>query len=316
MTYEIVKFKNVGVEIQLHQSLAHRSWVKVIVNPSSLLAGEYCPTRLFRDVKKIPKIRKKLQEILDECGIAVKLKDFKLNRVDLTRNEYFDSGDEMDARLDIFKKSYPIPHYKAVSFGEFFNDDNTYEDADKHSWTIACKDKNKKLHCEFSVYDKGYELEKRHGIIIDDHILRKELRLGQNRIRQLAKSSSWEDQLADLIKQRDKLMDKFLRRLHQDHGKIVTAEEAVEIIEVSSFRTKTKKKMGRIVKLAAKSESLIEVRKKMKIRHEQFKKLLDRFQKLEISPIPIIPVIDLLRKVKPQIEKRKFSGTRKKSIEN
>ena len=279
VTYEIVKFKNIGVEIQLHQSLVHRSWITVIVNPSSLLAGEYCPTALFHDVKKIPKVKKKLREILDECEIATKLKDFKLNRTDLTENEYYGGADELDIQLDVFKKSYPIPRYEPVLFETFLNEDGTYEDANKHSWTIACKDS------EFSVYDKRYELEKRHEILIKDHILRKELRLGRNRIRQLTKAASWEDQLEELINRQDKLMDKFQHRLHQDYGKVVTEEEAIEIIEASSFRTKTKKKMCIIMELAAKCESLIEVRTKMRMSHKHFKALLDRFQKLGISPI-------------------------------
>lgn len=286
--YEIVRFKNSGVEIHLKQSLAHKSWITIIVNPSSLLAGEYCPTALFNDVKEIPKIKEKLREILDECGIPVKLKDFNLNRTDLTRNEYYDSTEEVDEQLGIFQKSYLIPHYKPIPFEKFMNDDGTYEDANEHSWTIACGDKKnrKTSNSEFSVYDKSYELEKRHGIKLEEHILRKELRLGRDRIRQLTKSSSWEGQLAELIKKQDKLMDKFLHRLYQDCGEIVTVEQALQIIEASSFRQKTKKKMCRIVKLVVKSESLIEVREKMKLSHKHFRALLDRFRKLGISPTP------------------------------
>ena len=36
--YRILTYKPIGVEILLHQSLTHRSWIKLIVNPSSLLA--------------------------------------------------------------------------------------------------------------------------------------------------------------------------------------------------------------------------------------------------------------------------------------
>lgn len=64
-----------------------------------------------------------------------------------------------------------------------------------------------------------------------------------------------------------------------------TIELALQMIEESSFRQKTKKKMSRVVKLAAKCESLVEVRKKMTVSHKHFKALLDRFRKLGISPI-------------------------------
>ena len=95
---------------------------------------------------------------------------------------------------DIFKKSFPIPHYSAVKFGKYTNSDEKFKGANKHSWTIE----NKSKSCAFSVYDKSYELEKRHDIKIDEHILRLELRFGRSKITKLTKAKDWESQLIEL----------------------------------------------------------------------------------------------------------------------
>jgi len=82
-------------------------------------------------------------------------------------------------------------------------------------------------------------------------------------------------------------MDKFLHRLYQDSDKIVTKEQALQMIEESSFRKKTKTKMCKVVNLTVKWGSLIKVRSKMGVSHKTFKALLDRFRKLGISPITL-----------------------------
>ena len=106
----------------------------------------------------------------------------------MTYNLYYKRKADIQDRLDIFKKSFPIPHYNAVKFGKYSNSDEQFKGANKHSWTIE----NKSKSCAFSVYDKSYELEKRHDIKIDEHILRLELRFGRLKITKLTKSKDWE----------------------------------------------------------------------------------------------------------------------------
>lgn len=277
VSYEIVKFKEIGVEIWLHQSLARRSWITLIVNPSSLLKGKYCLTALFSDASKIPEVKHRLREILDSCGIDRRLKEFKLSRVDLTEDRYYPDSTEKDENLAVFKKSFLMPHYTVVPFEGF----PKAKEANDHSWTIS----NKSRTAAFSVYDKSYELAARHEIDIEDHILRLELRIERKRIRQLAPNGSWEYQLRELVRQGSKQMDKFLHRLHQDIGAIVTDERAFQMIESSSFCTKTKEPMRKAVGLIKKCETLVEVRKKMKMSRKKFKVLLGKFRKIGINPI-------------------------------
>ena len=174
--YQMPQFKDIGIEIQLGQSISHPCWLILIINPSSLLAGTYKPTALFQaDKESVQQIKHRLRNILDKIGVDRRLKEFKLSRCDLTCNLYYERKADIQDRLDIFKKSFPIPHYSAVKFGKYSNSDEKFKGANKHSWTIE----NKSKSCAFSVYDKTYELEKRHHIVIDDHILRLELRFGR-----------------------------------------------------------------------------------------------------------------------------------------
>lgn len=280
-TYQITAYKDIGVEILLHQSLSRRSWMKVIVNPSSLLEGEYCPTGLFQCRRsEIRQVKKKLRKILKQIGFERELKDFKLSRLDLTRDAYYESADEVTMRLQNFKKSYVMPRYQPVSFKEYAGKETKARGANQHSWTIASG------QCAFSVYDKSWELNVRHGVVIEEHILRQELRLERKRIRQMTDVKHWWEQLVEIYEQQDKQMDKFLHRLYQDFDRIVPLEELMREIDASGFREKNKKRMRRLAKRMDGCESLTAAQKSLRMKKKCFIELLERFRKLGISPIP------------------------------
>ena len=283
------KYKPQGVEILLTQSIDHRSWIRLIINPSSLRSGRYEPLALFQaEHADLKQIHKRLKEIIKELDLPMKLKDFKLNRVDFTWNLYCKSSEEVKVRLDIFRKSEQLPHYKeknprrksgerdeAIDQPLYANKKN------QHSWTTCAK------NCEFSVYDKGYELKKQHGITILSSILRLELRISRQRLQKLAGKGNWEDQLRQLSKDQDKVMDKFLHRLHQDFSQVVHKKEALKRIEESSFQKRTKDKMRELVKKMSSCGSFTAARQKMGISKKSFIQLLRKFEKIKISPITL-----------------------------
>ena len=280
--YQMPQFKSIGVEIHLGQSISHPCWLILIVNPSSLLADTYEPTALFQaDEESVRQVKHRLRNILDKIGVNRRLKKFKLSRCDLTCNLYYKRKTDVQNRLDIFKKSFPIPHYSTVKFGQYANSDEKFQGANKHSWTIE----NKSKSCAFSVYDKSYELEKRHDIKIDEHILRLELRFGRSKITRLTKSKDWESQLAELDSQIEKQQHKFLHRLHMTHFDPISLPELLDRIDASKYREKTKKKLRRIAKKANGCVSLAAVQKDCRIRKSEFIKLLGKFEKMETGCI-------------------------------
>ena len=63
--YQMPQFKDVGVEIQLGQSVSHPCWLVLIVNPSSLFAGTYEPTALFQaNEESVRHVKHRLRNIL------------------------------------------------------------------------------------------------------------------------------------------------------------------------------------------------------------------------------------------------------------
>ncbi len=277
--YQIPQFKNIGVEIQLGQSVSHPCWLILIVNPSSLLTSTYEPTALFQaNEESVRHVKHRLRNILDKIGVDRRLKGFKLSRYDLTRNLYYEHRDDVQDRLDIFKKSFPIPHYSVIKFGQYSNSDEKFKGANKHSWTIE----NKSKSCAFSVYDKTYELEKRHDIVIDEHILRLELRFERSKITKLTKSKDWESQLIELGSQVEKQQHKFLHRLHMTHFDPVSLPELLDRINSSKYREKTKKKLRRIAKKANGCVLLAAVQKDCRIKKSDFIKLLGKFEEMGV----------------------------------
>ena len=280
--YQIVRYKPIGVEIHLSQSFSRPCWLILIVNPSSLLAGTYEPTALFQaDKESVQQIKHRLRDILDQIGVDRRLKEFKLSRCDLTRNLYYERKADVQDRLDIFKKSFPIPHYNAVKFGKYSNSGEQFKGANKHSWTIE----NKSKSCAFSVYDKSYELEKRHYIVIDEHILRLELRFGRSKITKLTAVKDWESQLVELGSQVENQQHKFLHRLHMTHFDPISLPELLNRINASKYREKTKKKLRRIAKKANGCVSLAAVQKDCRIKKFEFIKLLGKFEEMETGCI-------------------------------
>lgn len=281
--YCIPTYKSTGVEILLHQSIAHPCWITLIVNPSSLLAGKYQPVSLYQPAKKsLRKLHKLLRGILDKVGVEQRLKEFRLSRCDLTRDIYCENSCERMLRLYYFRKSLPIRSYQPVSFDKYEKNDEKWRGANQHSWTIANKS------CAFSVYDKTYELKARHDIKIENNILRIELRLERKAIQKKVSSSAWDDQLLELFEKQKAIMNKFLHRLHQDYAVLITKEEALARIERSAYRKQTKKKLRRIVKKADGCKSLAAVQKESRIKKSDFMKMLDRFSRMGFSPL-ILP---------------------------
>ena len=280
--YQITQFKDIGVEIQLGQSVSHPCWLILIVNPSSLLAGTYEPTALFQaNEESVRHVKHRLRNILDKIGVDRRLKGFKLSRYDLTRNLYYERKADVQNRLDIFRKSFPIPHYSAVKFGKYTNSDEKFKGANKHSWTVE----NKSKSCAFSVYDKSYELEKRHNIVIDDRILRLELRFGRSKITRLTKSKDWESQLVGLGSQIEKQQHKFLHRLHMTHFDPISIPELLDCINASKDREKTKRKLRSFAKKAHGCVSLAAVPKDSRIKKSDLIKLLGTFEKMGMGII-------------------------------
>lgn len=146
--------------------------------------------------------------------------------------------------------------------------------------------------CAFSIYDKNYELEQRHGITWNQSILRVELRLESKRIKKLIKGKHWWDQLRQLVEDQPKITQKFLHRLHQDAPAIYTYDETVQQIKsASQYRDKTRRRMLFLIQKTSDSESLSaamgKTKKQFDLKKSTVSGLVDKLYAFDVSPIAL-----------------------------
>lgn len=83
---------NDGIRLRIYQSHNHSNGIGFIINPSTLLSGEYQPVRLWVPTEEaVNKLLKDFDKILKSLGLDnVKSKDLSLSQMDITHNEWGD----------------------------------------------------------------------------------------------------------------------------------------------------------------------------------------------------------------------------------
>ena len=83
---------NDGIRLRIYQSHNHSNGIGFIINPSTLLSGEYQPVRLWVPTEEaVNKLLKDFDKILKSLGLDnVKAKDLSLSQMDITHNEWGD----------------------------------------------------------------------------------------------------------------------------------------------------------------------------------------------------------------------------------
>ena len=112
-----------------------------------------------------------------------------------------------------------------------------------------------------------------------------DLRVSGHRLQKLAGKGNWEDQLRQLSKDQDKVMDKFLHPLHQDFPQVVRKKEALQQIKESNLQQRTKDRS--LSKKMSSCGSFTAARQKMGLHKKSFIQLLGKFEKIKISPITL-----------------------------
>lgn len=145
-----------------------------------------------------------------------------------------------------------------------------------HTIQELCEDPSRYVHKKSS-----HGLKKRHDITILVPILRMELRVSDQRMRKLAGKGNWEDQLRQLSKD-------------QDFPQVVHKKETFKRIEESGFQQSTKEKIRALIKKISSCGSFTAARQKMGLGKKSFIQLLEKFEKIKISPITVKSEIKVL----------------------
>lgn len=295
-TYKSNLYADSGVQIYIYRYYLYSGFT-LRITPCSLLKGSYAAEKLYHSTsEKNRKIMDRLSDILDDLdvksdlGEIITADDMSVCRVDPCTNFYLDNDDEILEYLRILKKATLIPHYHAVKFDESSSYVKDVEGANKHSYRI------KNRRAEFTAYDKIYEMRQGNRCpdeLNETHILRIEAELNRDALlKRLDRGEicSNENVLKSTEKNAVEILVSFLERMQVGTGNHVRYYDAESRISKAKLEGKLKDRMLYLIcKISDSnlSSALDSMRKKYDLNSNQCGRILNRFDKLGISPITL-----------------------------
>jgi hypothetical protein len=267
-----------------------KKWIKLLINPSRMLGFDDL-LELWEPCKKnTNKLLSKLEENIDEYfDSAYELNDFKLSRIDFTKNVRFGSKEKVSAYIKILYNIRKVKGFSPKYSKNDWYDENLSFDLEGNSNGI-----------DFTAYDKAGEIKASMGNDeslefrrkkLEDRlqkakgILRFEVKLTtQKAIRSYTDEESTIGRIINLSKNSRKIfMDTFLRVV--PFGDFYKKDYVVKIIEENVTDAKLKNKMLRFLELIPKKKSLYLARKEMNDRN--IERVESEFHHHNLSPITI-----------------------------
>lgn len=276
-----------GITVWYHKT-EFKKKIKLIVNPSRLLGYDDLIELWEPKRKNVARLLVELEKhIASYFDSEYELNDFKLSRIDFTKNIRLDSSEKVSAYIKVL---YNIRKVKGFSPKYGSNDDWYDED-------LSFDLEGNSNGIEFTAYDKEAAIEqniknkefkrKEMGARkeIARGILRIEVRLvSQKAIRSYTNEDETVKRIINLSEKRDKIfMDTFIHVV--PFGDFYKKDHVIRIINEKVTDKKLKTKMVRLLELIPKKKSLYLALKEMSDRN--IDRILDEFHKSNISPVTI-----------------------------
>ena len=104
-----------GISLWIYQSHDRSNGVSFVVNPSTLLKGNYQPAKLWKPTpKSFKKLTAGLDSCIDELGLDYTANDLSLSQMDLTMNLWLDDNADVDQIIRLFQKCKYPRHFKRM----------------------------------------------------------------------------------------------------------------------------------------------------------------------------------------------------------
>lgn len=254
--------------------------------------GRYRKNNNYLELVEIRKAYDLLEEIGEyiktQCELLPLPNECNITRMDLTKDIYV--GDSIEYVIKLLNKSFTgyncIPNYAEYKENATFT---------------KCSSKSRNKIFELSFYDK-YEEMKHHidsgNYYYDEDmlnqakgILRAEFRFYKIRIQGMKKIGNFkitEDLLNWLSKKSDEIIEKSLGKLYL-RGAFYKFDRIKIEVAMSNFKTKTKEKMIKFIKLSALHKSSITAAEYFSEEYSEndLKKIMKKFNEIGIIPTPI-----------------------------
>lgn len=287
--YRCSIFKKSGIRITLEKNCNKEMEfyiIRIIVNPRKLIDPHCPPVGIFIPEKaNIKKVAEAFNEVLKDTDIPNDLNWYKLSRIDRCVNIYCDNQRLFRELVRVLRKLPTPPKYeRKYHVSGDRKADNRYN---KHSICFACKTR------ELIIYDKTYQIIE-NGIVVDyedlpQGVLRFEVHEERERIRKVEKEHpefTTQDILWHFVKTSE---EKIPRAFSQCFSEVpfLRIEKIYETIEASRYSDETKTAMRELAHQLQRKQSVDKALSTLEKQKINTAKLLDKFENLGISPVPL-----------------------------
>lgn len=273
-----------GIRVRVYQSHNKSNGLALIVNPSTLLSGEYQPAKLWIPAKKaVVKMQNCISACLKELGLNPAYVDsLSLSQMDITENIWYDAGYDVTSNIRYIKRGIIPRDFTVIASKD--------KDVNKHLFVM------KTGEITVKAYDKIFELNQNDRCpksLKDESILRLEVSLKREAfLKKLdldRKNSLYEMLRAGYENGRD-ILDDYYHKMFPFSGKIVRYEKAKKIISDKVADNILQDQMLYLLKKTSDSAGLSAATRKLKdhyinVDSRRIRKIFAEFDKLGIAPI-------------------------------
>lgn len=283
-------FERNGVRMRLEHNQSESDFdtyfVRMIVNPRMLIEPGCSYLGILPPKKSsIKKVKESFKELFERTVFEHEIESYYLSRVDLCTNIRCSSSRLFRELVRVLRKLPTPSKYKRIVYKH--KDKKKANQYNKHYMRFSCG-----TH-ELIIYDKTYQV--RDGKLITDYeklpegVLRYEVHCERAYIKKIEKKLDKADVLDVLWmliqESEERIIDHFSRCFSD--VVFMQIDELKRIIKESRFRPKDKEAMLELTAQLQRIQSVDKALKETKKKGFDTSKVLDRFEKLGISPIPL-----------------------------
>ena len=287
--YRCTIFKHYGIRIALEKNCTkgvETHYIRIIVNPRRLTEPDCAPVGIFVPEKSnMKKVVAAFHAVFEDTAIPNDLNWYQPSRIDRCMNIYCDTKKMFRELVRVLRKLPTPPKYerKYRTRGNR-KERNKYN---KHYIRFACKTREIILYDKtFQVIESGQEVDYEE---LPNGVLRLEIQENRERIRKVEKEHpefSTEDILWHFVKTSEEQMIRAFSKCFSD-VRFVRMEGLIEVIASSRYSEETKATMMELVRLLQRKQSVDKAIQVMEKQGMDTTGLLDKFDQLGVSPIPL-----------------------------
>lgn len=266
--------------------LADTYYLRMVVNPRKLIDPKSSYIGILSPEKSsIKKLKRAFVELLQDTVFENDINAYQLTRVDLCTNIRCDNRKLFRELVRVLRKLPTPPKYERKFYKH--EDKKKANRYNKHYLRFVCK-----TH-ELVIYDKTYQMQE-CGLVVSyeklpESVLRFEVHCKREYLRKVEKNSGQTDTdmlLWQLMQESEERIIKHFSRCFSD-VRFVQMEEIERMIEQSAFKKANKDSMLELASRLQRMQSVDKALDKMEKAGYDTSDLLERFDKLGISPIPL-----------------------------